>query len=70
MFNGSFADNRWSIMVFYNQDKTAYRSVAIYRNEDEEIADGYYQKIKNLLQTKYSEENQETTTENGYKHIM
>lgn len=67
MFNGSFADNRCSIMVFYNQDKTVYRSVAIYRNEDEKIADGYYQKIKNLLQTKYSEENQETTTENGYE---
>lgn len=67
MFNGLFAGYRCSIMVYYNQSKTVYRSAVIYRNEDEELSDGFYQNIKELLQTKYSEEEQKTTTNDGYE---
>ena len=53
-FTGKFVDNKVNIFVFYDEKtKSVYKVKAVLSGTSEDIADQQYEKIKNLLLTKY-----------------
>lgn len=66
MFDGIFEGRSCSFHVYYTNSKVVYRAKAVYSNEDEDLAERFYNDTKNLLQTKYSSENFEDGEQDGY----
>lgn len=70
MFAGRFTGRKCTFHVYYNNNKTVYRAKAVYANENESLADNYYSDIKSMLQEKYSLDNQEEDTYQGYPSFI
>lgn len=67
MFIGMFTGKKCNIHVYYTKSKTVYRAKAVYSDTDEEVADRYFDDIKQMLQSKYALEQSESgTTADGY----
>lgn len=52
-FKGRFTGKPCTIHAYYTDNKTVYRAKAVYSNEDEGLADQFYEEIKAMLQAKY-----------------
>lgn len=65
-FKGRFTGKNCTICTYYTDNKTVYRAKAVYSNEDEGLADQFYEEIKELLQTKYPDGLVKNSTYEGY----
>lgn len=69
IFKGNFTSRSCTICVFYTNSKIVYRAKAIFSSTDEDTADQFYNRVKNLLNDKYSEEYTEEDTSEGYPSV-
>lgn len=52
-FKGRFTGKNCTFHAYYTDNKTVYRAKAVYSNENEGLADQFYEEIKAMLQAKY-----------------
>lgn len=52
-FKGRFTGKNCTFHAYYTDNKTVYRAKAVYSNEDEGLADQFYEEIKAMLLKKY-----------------
>lgn len=65
-FKGRFTGKSCTIHTYYTDNKTVYRAKAVYSNDNEGLADQFYEEIKELLQTKYPNGLVKNSTYEGY----
>ncbi len=68
-FKGNFTGQPCRILVWYTNSKIVYRAKAILDASKEEWADQFYNRVKNLLESKYAEEYTKEDTYEGYPSI-
>lgn len=65
-FKGRFTGKSCIIHTYYTDNKTVYRAKAVYLNEDEGLADQFYEEIKAMLLKKYEGSRMLEFTHEGY----
>lgn len=65
-FKGRFTGKSCTIHTYYTDNKIVYRAKAVYSNDNEGLADQFYEEIKELLQTKYPNGLVKNSTYEGY----
>lgn len=65
-FKGRFTGKPCNIYTYYTDNKTVYRAKAVYHNENEGLADQFYEEIKAMLLKKYEGSRMLEFTHEGY----